>query len=87
MEPKNHGDGVPRITWEPVGDWSKIPDSKHIALYNYKTGWPTYGVIRLSETSDERGELWTDDCGHKLNFDDYSHYSYVCSPLDGFPET
>ncbi len=81
----NYGadDGVPRVQWKPVGDWRKISANKSILLFNPEDRSVTAGYLELSDR-DDRGQLLDLNGVWNLSFDSFSHYSYLCLPMDGY---
>ncbi len=73
-------DGVPRVSWKPVGDWHEISANKKLLLFEPGFRSIKVGIIDLSE-SDPRGDLWDENMMRRLRFENYSHYSYLCPPM------
>lgn len=48
-------------------------------LFNPKETRLDFGIIHISDF-DPRGDLWDYYSETKLNWDDYTHYSYACLP-------
>lgn len=69
----------PRVEWAVIGDGLGIAANKTILVWTKKTGEVVAAVV-LPSATDERGDLYTEDAGTRLNWADYGHYCYKTPP-------
>jgi hypothetical protein len=70
---------TPRMEWALIGDAHAISANKVILVWQKRTDRVIEAVVLHSE-DDERGDLYTEDAGTKLDWDDYCHYCYKTPP-------